>query len=72
MIISKWFWNLIPVVLMICILVFFLIAAIDILKNRFESDMDKLIWILVVLFVSLIGPILYWCIGTKQKVRGLN
>jgi hypothetical protein len=72
MIISKWFWNLIPVVLMICILVFFLIAAIDILKNRFESDLDKLIWILVVLFVPLIGPILYWCIGTKQKVRGLN
>jgi ATP-dependent Zn protease len=62
------FVNLIPLLLMLCFLIFFLIAAIDILKNRFSSDVEKLIWILVVIFVPLLGPILYLLIGTKQKL----
>jgi len=63
------FYNLIPILLMICMLVYFLIAAIDILKNRFVSDIEKLIWILVVIFVPLIGPTLYLVIGRKQKLN---
>jgi len=63
------FLNLFPIVLMICLLVLFLIAAIDILKNRFVSDVEKLIWILVVILVPLIGPTLYLVIGKKQKLN---
>ena len=47
--------------------ILFLIVVIDILKNRFESATDKLIWVLVVL-IPLIGPILYIFIGRKQKL----
>jgi len=61
--------ELIPIVLIIGILVLFLIAAIDILKNKFGSDIEKLIWILVVIFVPLLGPILYLLIGKKQKLN---
>lgn len=49
-------------------LILFLIAVIDVLKNRFETATDKLIWILVIIFVPLIGPILYVTIGRKQKL----
>ena len=63
------FLNLFPILLMICLLVLFLIAAIDILKNRFVSDIEKLIWILVVILVPLIGPTLYLVIGRKQKLN---
>jgi len=63
------FMNLFPIVLMICLLVLFLISAIDILKNRFESDIDKLIWIMVVILVPMIGPILYLVIGRNQKLK---
>lgn len=62
------FFNLLPILLIICMLVLFLIAAIDILKNRFVTDIEKLIWILVVIFVPLLGPILYLLIGRKQKL----
>jgi len=54
---------------MICILALFLISAIDILRFRFVSDIEKLIWIVVVIFVPIFGPILYLLIGKKQKVK---
>lgn len=43
-----------------------LVALIDILKSQFASN-DKLIWILIVLFLPLIGSILYFIIGKKKK-----
>ena len=61
--------GMIELGLMICILSLFLISAIDILRFRFVSDIEKLIWIVVVIFVPIFGPILYLLIGKKQKVK---
>jgi hypothetical protein len=47
------------------------IALIDILKNEFEGN-NKIIWVLVVIFFWLIGAILYYFIGRKQKIKKLN
>jgi len=47
-----------------------IIALIDILKNEFEGN-NKIIWVLVVLFLWLIGAILYYLIGRKQKIKKL-
>lgn len=52
----------IPVMLVIPI-----IALIDILKSEFKGN-DKLIWVLVVLFLWIIGAILYYFIGRNQKI----
>lgn len=48
-----------------------LIAFVDILKSDFKGN-DKLIWLLVVIFVPIIGPLSYFFIGRKQKVVGKN
>ena len=48
-------------------LILFLLTVIDILKNRFETATDKLIWFLVVFLLPIIDPILYITIGRKQK-----
>ncbi len=45
----------------------FIIAFIDILKNEFEGS-NKLIWLLAVIFVPVIGSIVYFVIGKKQRV----
>ncbi len=45
-----------------------IIALIDILKSKFERN-NKLIWVLVVLFLNLIGAVLYFTIGKKQKIK---
>lgn len=45
-----------------------IIALIDILKSEFEGN-NKIVWVLVVLFFNLVGSILYFTIGTNQKIK---
>lgn len=47
----------------------FIFAFIDILKNEFTGS-NKLIWLLAVLFAPVIGSILYFIIGRRQRVLG--
>jgi hypothetical protein len=47
---------------------FSIVALIDLLRSRFSSN-DKLLWVLVVLFVPVVGAILYFVIGRKQKIK---
>lgn len=46
-----------------------LLALIDILRNDFKDSNQKLVWVVVVLCFNLIGSILYFIIGAKQKVN---
>ena len=48
-------------------LVITIVALIDILGNDFK-DNDKLIWVLVVIFLGILGAILYFAMGQKQKL----
>ena len=45
-----------------------IIALLDILRNQFKGN-DKLVWVILVLIIPLIGSILYFIIGVKQKIR---
>ena len=57
------FFMLIP----LAALVLTLWALIDAVKSEFEGNM-KLVWILIILFLGIIGPILYLAIGREQKI----
>lgn len=54
------------------IFVFFLllplIALIDILRHDFNGS-DKIIWVLIVLFLPILGTILYFFIGSAKKIK---
>ena len=54
-------------ILMILAITLPIIALIDILRNDFKGN-NKLIWVLVILFTSLIGVLIYFRYGTKQKI----
>lgn len=45
-----------------------LIALIDIVRNGFKGN-DKLQWILAVIFFNIIGSVLYFLFGSRQKIR---
>lgn len=47
-------------------LLFIIIPLIDILKNEFKGN-NKIVWTLVVLFLPVLGGILYLFIGRGQK-----
>ncbi len=44
-------------------------AIIDLVSDNFENSINKLVWLLVILFVPVIGCILYLIIGRGQKVK---
>ena len=64
--VGPWQWIIILVAIPLFILP--VIALIDVLKNNFLND-NKVVWVLVILLLPLIGSILYFIIGTKQKVK---
>lgn len=43
-------------------------ALIDALTSNFKDSNTKLLWVLVILFVPLLGWILYFSIGRSQKL----
>jgi hypothetical protein len=51
--------------------VLWLWALVDLLSSDFASSTNKLIWVAVILFLPILGAILYLLIGRKQKVRTL-
>ncbi len=67
--------EIIIILPLLIISVFFIIpvviALIDILKNEFEEN-NKIVWVLVVLFLGIIGAILYYFIGRNQKIKKLK
>ncbi|MES2239513.1 MAG: PLD nuclease N-terminal domain-containing protein [Bacteroidota bacterium] len=55
-------------IILLLSVIFWVYSLIDILRNSFRKN-DKLIWILIVLFVPILGSVLYLSIGKKQKIK---
>jgi hypothetical protein len=54
------FFVLLAVAVGILVFVFWIIMLIDCLKKKFKSDGEKVAWILVLIFASWIGAIIYY------------
>ena len=50
-------------------LVFAVVALVSILRSQFPGPNDKLVWTIVAILVPVVGPILYFVIGMKQRVQ---
>ena len=46
-------------ILFVAFAVFWLIMLFNCLQRRFESDMDKIAWIIVLVFIPIVGAFLY-------------
>ena len=66
-----------PLVQFISILIFlglihlllFILTLINIMKSEFKNNTNKILWVILVLFLPLIGVILYFFIGRLQRVE---
>lgn len=45
-----------------------IIALVDVIRSDFRGSNDKLIWVIVILFLNVIGALLYLVIGRNQRV----
>jgi hypothetical protein len=57
---------LILLMIILFIILLPLIALIDVLINRFPGN-DKLIWVVIILFIPFLGSVLYFLIGRKNR-----
>lgn len=44
-----------------------LIAALVDLLNRQEVRGDRMLWVVLIVFIGIIGPIIYFIFGRRQK-----
>ncbi|HLL97409.1 MAG TPA: PLD nuclease N-terminal domain-containing protein [Spirosoma sp.] len=44
-----------------------LMALVDVIRSDFKGANDKLIWVVVILFLNIIGAVLYFFIGRNQR-----
>ena len=58
------FWM----VLSIPIFLLWIFALISVLRNDFENN-DKLVWTVVIIFLPMIGAILYFAIGRGKRIK---
>jgi TctA family transporter len=57
---------LIPLAVVEIVLLF--IAIIDLDRRQYVTGNNKLVWVLVIVFVGIIGPIVYFLFGRRRKV----
>ena len=55
------------ILLLFILIIVWFIVLLDILKNEFKEN-NKIVWILIVIFIPVIGAILYLIIGRGQKI----
>ena len=56
------------IVLFVLFLPVWLIALVDVLRSEFTGS-NKIVWLIVVILLPFVGPIAYFFIGRKQKVK---
>ena len=47
----------------------FIYVLVDIIKSEFTNNINKIIWLLLVIFLAPLGIVLYLLIGRKQKIQ---
>ena len=45
-----------------------IIALVDVIRSDFRGSNDKIMWVIIILFLNIIGALLYFFIGRKQRV----
>ncbi len=58
---NTWYW-----ILLVLVFVMPLIALFHILKHVFKPR-NRLIWVLIIIFLPIFGPILYFLMGKKYR-----
>ncbi len=51
----------------LALLVLFVWALVSVIGSRFDSDVEKVVWVIVVIFLPLLGPILWFAWGRSAR-----
>ncbi len=60
-------FGILGTLVLILTTIFWLWMLIDCLQNRRMQGVEKLVWVLVILFLHVLGAVLYFAIGREQS-----
>ncbi|MBI2629706.1 PLDc N-terminal domain-containing protein [Candidatus Pacearchaeota archaeon] len=53
--------------LVIFLLVFWILMIVDCAKRKFKTDGERIAWILILIFIGIIGAIIYYFVVKRGK-----
>ena len=56
------------VVLAVCAFIFWIVMIVDCAKRKFKGDTEKVVWILILIFLGIIGALIYYFV-VKQPSK---
>jgi len=59
------------VLVAIAFLAFWVWMIVDAAKRKFRNDLEKVIWLLVIIFASWVGAIVYFIVVRMMNPRGV-
>jgi hypothetical protein len=59
-------FALIPIAVLALALVPIILALVDIMKRSFSNDIEKILWVLIVLLFNPFGAIIYYFMVVKK------
>jgi len=60
--------ELIILMVILAMVIFWIRAIIDIAKSRFKDDTTKIVWLLIVIFTGFLGALIYIFVGKQNKL----
>lgn len=66
------FLMLFIIVIGILLFVFWIVMLIDCAKRNFKRDSDKVVWILVIIFLNLLGASIYYFVVKASDKKNLK
>jgi len=63
-----WFavFMLIMMAIIILALIFWIYMLVDSIKRKYKNDNDKVVWVLVIIFLGVIGALVYYFVVKKK------
>ena len=58
--------GLLPVIFVVLLFIFWVSALVDMLQNTAIQGTEKIVWALVIIFLNVLGAILYFFIAPKS------
>lgn len=52
--------------LAVAYMIFWIYTLIDVVRSNFKDQNMKIIWVLIILFAQVLGPILYWLLAKND------
>ncbi len=64
------FWEALPFLIPLILLELGLLvfALIDLIRRKQVRGDSKILWLIIIIFIQMIGPILYLILGRKEEI----